>query len=170
MPRSLANIFREYTEDLGHPNPPTGDLTPWTEQGVLLRVLHGRHGDERHHIRGMLRVVGVLETHASAEHRALESGFQLRSPLGAQAGDDIPSERRQLGQGHGRQHLAGPCDGQPHLERVPPPRPERIFRNQIRQLRRGERLEPRGVDLRSVVPPDAAGQEQPIFHTDALLH
>ena len=36
LPRSLANIFREYTEDLGHPAPSTGDLTPWTEQGVLL--------------------------------------------------------------------------------------------------------------------------------------
>jgi uracil-DNA glycosylase len=41
VPRSLANIFREYTADLGHPTPSTGDLTPWTERGVLLlnRVL-----------------------------------------------------------------------------------------------------------------------------------
>ena len=36
LPRSLMNIFREYSEDLGHPAPTTGDLTPWTEQGVLL--------------------------------------------------------------------------------------------------------------------------------------
>lgn len=36
LPRSLQNIFREYTEDLGHPTPSSGDLTPWTEQGVLL--------------------------------------------------------------------------------------------------------------------------------------
>ncbi|WP_130289234.1 uracil-DNA glycosylase [Pseudonocardia sediminis] len=36
IPRSLSNIFREYSEDLGHPAPSTGDLTPWTEQGVLL--------------------------------------------------------------------------------------------------------------------------------------
>ncbi|MET0189007.1 MAG: uracil-DNA glycosylase [Pseudonocardia sediminis] len=36
IPRSLSNIFREYSEDLGHPTPSTGDLTPWTEQGVLL--------------------------------------------------------------------------------------------------------------------------------------
>lgn len=36
LPRSLQNIFREYTEDLGHPAPSSGDLTPWTEQGVLL--------------------------------------------------------------------------------------------------------------------------------------
>lgn len=36
LPRSLVNIFREYSEDLGHPAPSTGDLSPWTEQGVLL--------------------------------------------------------------------------------------------------------------------------------------
>ncbi|MCD2190283.1 uracil-DNA glycosylase [Actinomycetospora soli] len=41
VPRSLQNIFREYTEDLGHPAPTSGDLTPWADQGVLLlnRVL-----------------------------------------------------------------------------------------------------------------------------------
>jgi len=41
LPASLRNIFREYSEDLGHPTPTTGDLTPWVEQGVLLlnRVL-----------------------------------------------------------------------------------------------------------------------------------
>src|SRR5581483_4907535 len=27
LPRSLVNIFREYTEDLGHPTPSSGDLT-----------------------------------------------------------------------------------------------------------------------------------------------
>ena len=36
VPRSLHNIFREYSEDLGHPAPSSGDLTPWTERGVLL--------------------------------------------------------------------------------------------------------------------------------------
>jgi len=41
VPRSLANIFREYAADLELPVPATGDLTPWTRQGVLLlnRVL-----------------------------------------------------------------------------------------------------------------------------------
>ncbi len=41
LPGSLINIFREYTADLGYPAPATGDLTPWTERGVLLlnRVL-----------------------------------------------------------------------------------------------------------------------------------
>jgi uracil-DNA glycosylase len=36
VPRSLQNIFREYSADLGYPTPVSGDLTPWVEQGVLL--------------------------------------------------------------------------------------------------------------------------------------
>lgn len=36
LPPSLINIFREYTEDLGYPEPATGDLSPWSEHGVLL--------------------------------------------------------------------------------------------------------------------------------------
>ncbi|MBT0565425.1 uracil-DNA glycosylase [Williamsia sp. CHRR-6] len=41
VPRSLNNIFTEYCDDLGFPRPQTGDLTPWSEAGVLLlnRVL-----------------------------------------------------------------------------------------------------------------------------------
>ena len=41
LPRSLANIFKELSSDLGLPRPRNGDLTPWTAQGVLLlnRVL-----------------------------------------------------------------------------------------------------------------------------------
>ncbi|MBM7772786.1 uracil-DNA glycosylase [Actinokineospora baliensis] len=36
IPKSLINIYKEYVEDLGHPTPANGDLTPWTEHGVLL--------------------------------------------------------------------------------------------------------------------------------------
>ncbi|MEU9102177.1 uracil-DNA glycosylase [Streptomyces sp. NPDC048361] len=36
LPGSLENIFREMHSDLGAPRPSTGDLTPWTKQGVLL--------------------------------------------------------------------------------------------------------------------------------------
>lgn len=36
LPRSLANIFREYTADLGYGAPSGGDLTPWAGHGVLL--------------------------------------------------------------------------------------------------------------------------------------
>lgn len=41
IPRSLQNIYRELVEDLGVPSPSTGDLTPWSRNGVLLlnRVL-----------------------------------------------------------------------------------------------------------------------------------
>lgn len=41
IPRSLANVFRELTTDLLVPQPSTGDLSPWADQGVLLlnRVL-----------------------------------------------------------------------------------------------------------------------------------
>jgi uracil-DNA glycosylase len=51
LPRSLNNIFREYTEDLGHPMPTNGDLTPWTERGVLLlnRVLTVAPGQPASH-------------------------------------------------------------------------------------------------------------------------
>ena len=36
LPPSLLNIFREYADDLGFPEPATGDLSPWSEHGVLL--------------------------------------------------------------------------------------------------------------------------------------
>ena len=41
LPPSLVNIFREYSADLGYPLPSNGDLSPWSDRGVLLlnRVL-----------------------------------------------------------------------------------------------------------------------------------
>ncbi|HKN97973.1 MAG TPA: uracil-DNA glycosylase [Pseudonocardiaceae bacterium] len=36
LPKSLINIFSEYSEDLGFPPPSNGDLSPWAERGVLL--------------------------------------------------------------------------------------------------------------------------------------
>lgn len=41
LPRSLGNIYKELDADLGIPPAPHGDLTAWTEQGVMLlnRVL-----------------------------------------------------------------------------------------------------------------------------------
>ncbi len=36
LPKSLINIFQEYSADLGFPPPSNGDLSPWTERGVLL--------------------------------------------------------------------------------------------------------------------------------------
>jgi len=51
LPGSLVNIFREYSEDLGYPAPATGDLTPWSERGVLLlnRVLTVQPGKPGSH-------------------------------------------------------------------------------------------------------------------------
>ncbi|WP_417471385.1 uracil-DNA glycosylase [Leyella stercorea] len=58
FPPSLQNIFKEIQIDLGKPMPPTGDLTRWAEQGVLLlnatltvrahqAASHQRHGWEQ---------------------------------------------------------------------------------------------------------------------------
>lgn len=51
IPRSLVNIYRELQADLGCPAPPTGDLSPWAERGVLLlnRVLTVRPGAPASH-------------------------------------------------------------------------------------------------------------------------
>ena len=35
-PKSLINIYRELVEDLGVPQPTSGDLTPWADAGVML--------------------------------------------------------------------------------------------------------------------------------------
>lgn len=51
IPKSLVNIYTEYMADLGHPKPSNGDLTPWTEQGVLLlnRALTVQPGKSNSH-------------------------------------------------------------------------------------------------------------------------
>src|ERR1700688_1483436 len=51
LPPSLVNIFREYSDDLGYPAPSNGDLTPWTQRGVLLlnRVLTVQPGKPGSH-------------------------------------------------------------------------------------------------------------------------
>ena len=53
IPRSLANIYTEYCEDLGYPRPANGDLTPWAINGVLLlnRVLTVAPGEPASHRR-----------------------------------------------------------------------------------------------------------------------
>jgi uracil-DNA glycosylase len=51
LPRSLQNIFRELESDLGLPRPTTGDLSPWSDQGVLMlnRVLTVKPGQPGSH-------------------------------------------------------------------------------------------------------------------------
>lgn len=51
LPRSLGNIYKELESDLGIPPAPHGDLTSWSDQGVLLlnRVLTVRPGAAASH-------------------------------------------------------------------------------------------------------------------------
>ena len=50
-PPSLKNMFKELNADLGLPEPPTGELTRWAKQGVLLlnTVLTVREGQPTSH-------------------------------------------------------------------------------------------------------------------------
>ncbi|KAB1643680.1 uracil-DNA glycosylase [Gulosibacter chungangensis] len=51
IPRSLVNIYRELQDDLGIPPAPHGDLTRWSEQGILLlnRALTVQPGNAASH-------------------------------------------------------------------------------------------------------------------------
>lgn len=51
LPRSLVNIYRELSTDLGAPAPSHGDLSGWADEGVLLlnRVLTVRAGETGSH-------------------------------------------------------------------------------------------------------------------------
>ncbi len=51
LPRSLSNIYKERESDIGIPPAPHGDLTAWSDQGVLLlnRVLTVRPGAAASH-------------------------------------------------------------------------------------------------------------------------
>jgi uracil-DNA glycosylase len=51
LPRSLQNIYRELRDDLGQLPPPHGDLSAWSDHGVMLlnRVLTVRPGEPASH-------------------------------------------------------------------------------------------------------------------------
>ena len=51
LPRSLRNIYTELVADVGVDEPPSGDLSPWAERGVLLlnRVLTVEPGSAGSH-------------------------------------------------------------------------------------------------------------------------
>ncbi len=51
LPRSLANIYKELETDLGIPPAPHGDLSAWSDQGIMLlnRVLTVRPGAPASH-------------------------------------------------------------------------------------------------------------------------
>jgi uracil-DNA glycosylase len=74
LPRSLVNIFTEYTADLGLPAPTTGDLTPWFEHGVLLmnRVLTvAPGGPGSHRGKGWEDVTGAAIAALAAARRPM---------------------------------------------------------------------------------------------------
>ena len=109
VPRSLQNIYQELRTDLGISTPPNGDLTPWTQQGVMLlnRVLTvqaGLSGSHRgkgweqiteHAIRALVArggpLVAVLWGRDAGTLRPLLDGIPIiasahPSPLSANAG------------------------------------------------------------------------------------
>ena len=77
IPRSLVNIFRELTTDLGVAMPTTGDLTPWADRGVLLlnRVLTVRPGTPASHRGKGWEEVTARAIDAIAERAALPCPF-----------------------------------------------------------------------------------------------
>ncbi|MGU3434232.1 uracil-DNA glycosylase [Actinomycetes bacterium M1A6_2h] len=96
VPRSLANIFTEYSADLGYPTPTSGDLSPWADQGVLLlnRVLTVTPGQPASHRRKGWEAVTecAIEALVNREGRALvavlwgKDASTLKPMLG-----DVPS-------------------------------------------------------------------------------
>ena len=73
-PRSLENIFTEMVSDLDVPRPTSGDLTPWSRQGVMLlnRVLTVAPGSPASHKGWGWEAV---------TQRAIEALVQRRKPL-----------------------------------------------------------------------------------------
>ena len=74
LPKSLINIYRELHDDLGVPPAQSGDLTPWSDQGVLLlnRCLTVQPGKSAsHRNKGWEKVT----------QRAIEALVERRGPL-----------------------------------------------------------------------------------------
>ncbi|MFT4086501.1 MAG: uracil-DNA glycosylase [Gordonia sp. (in: high G+C Gram-positive bacteria)] len=74
IPKSLINIYREYSTDLGYPTPSNGDLTPWSRNGVLLlnRVLTVRPGAAgSHRRRGWEQITACAISALAARERPL---------------------------------------------------------------------------------------------------
>ncbi|MEW9873434.1 uracil-DNA glycosylase [Arthrobacter sp. HS15c] len=73
IPRSLANIYKELEADLGFPARVHGDLTAWTEQGVLLlnRVMSVRAGAAgSHRGKGWEEITTAAVTAVACRQRA----------------------------------------------------------------------------------------------------
>lgn len=78
LPRSLQNIYRELVDDVGSCPGPSGDLSGWAEQGVLLlnRVLTVRAGQPGSH-----RHLGWQDLTARAVAALVERGGPLVAVL-----------------------------------------------------------------------------------------
>lgn len=73
LPKSLQNIYTEYTDDLGLPRPRSADLSPWIDAGVLLlnRVLTVREGDAgSHRNAGWEEITGTVVRHLASRPMA----------------------------------------------------------------------------------------------------
>lgn len=97
FPASLRNIFKELTTDLGIPMPTSGDLRPWSRQGVCLlnRVLTVRPGQAGSH-----RKMGWEEVTSCAIDALVNRRDTSGNPLPLVAilwGRDAQSLREQLG-------------------------------------------------------------------------
>jgi len=70
IPKSLANIFTEYVDDLRLPPPTSGDLLPWAARGVLLlnRVLTVRPGAPASHRGKGWEAITEQAIHALVQH------------------------------------------------------------------------------------------------------
>lgn len=78
VPRSLANIYRELSTDVGVTPPQHGDLTAWSDRGVMLlnRVLTVRPGESASH-----RGRGWEQVTERAIHALVERGGPLAAIL-----------------------------------------------------------------------------------------
>ena len=90
LPPSLVNIFTEYSADLGYPAPANGDLTPWSERGVLLlnRVLTVQPGKPgSHRGKGWEEVTDqAIRALAARKEAETTAGRDLVGPRRADAG------------------------------------------------------------------------------------
>ena len=71
LPPSLRNIYKELQADLGIPIPATGDLTPWSDQGVLLlnTSLTVERGKASSHSRIGWQLITYAAVRAVSQHR-----------------------------------------------------------------------------------------------------
>ena len=89
LPPSLVNIFTEYSADLGYPTPANGDLTPWSERGVLLlnRVLTVQPGKPGSHRGKGWEEVTEQAIRALAARRRARNGTAGRDLVGPRRAD-----------------------------------------------------------------------------------